>query len=350
MSVSPFATPSRMASALHTVRHATGVVITVYFRPDHDPDAGYALVADTVAMYLHELADPAALCLSVDGPGPGVAVARRIAATTGVRVVEGEVNRGKFAALALGMRDLLQNPALTYFAAVDQDGDHFANDLLNFIRAAEHVRAQTGNDRVVVMGNRLSRHRPLGFLRAEQEELANRILFDALTYHAAVTGAPLRLQYLTTQDALPDFHAGYKVFSRPSAHAVFDHEPPLLDLPPNAALRHAIEAVMTVEAHLDGAILAAVNRRTFDEQPISLFAALNRARLHADLILWPCLRLGVPPHFVAQWLDNHLPALLLGTLAPQGQAELVAIRDLVLRDLGLDPDQAPPPFRRPRFV
>lgn len=341
---------SELTAALHTVSHATGVVVSVYFRQDDDPDAGHDLVADTVAMYLHELADPAALCLSVDGPGPGVTIARRIAYATGVQVVEGPVNRGKFSAVALGMRRLLQNPDLRYFAAVDQDGDHFANDLLNFIRAAEHIREQTGSANVVVMGNRTSRHRPLGFLRAEQEELANRILLDALTYHAAVNNAPLRLQYLTTTDALPDFHAGYKVFSRAAAHAVFDHEPPLVGLPETAALRHAIEAVMIVEAHLAGATLAAINRRTFDEQPISHFAAFNRARLHADLILWPCRRLAIPAAFVAQWLDNHLPALLLGTLAPQGQDELRAIRDLVLTDYGMDPATQPPAFARPRFV
>lgn len=344
------ATHSALTAALHTVTHATGVVISVYFAQEDDPDAGHAIVADTVAMFLHEVADPAAICLSVDGPGPGIVIARRIAVATGVQVVEGPVNRGKFSAVALGMRRLLDNPALRYFAAVDQDGDHFANDLLNFIRAGEHVLEQTGDDNILVMGNRTSRHRSLGFLRGEQEELANRILLDALNYDAARRGAPLRLQYLTTTDALPDFHAGYKVFSRAAAHAVFDHEPSSAGLPESAALRHAIEAVMVVEAHLTGATLAAINRRTFDEQPISHFAAFNRARLHADLILWPCLRLDIPGHFVAQWLDNHVPALLLGTLAPQGQDELRAIRDLVLAEVGIDPATRPAAFTRPRFV
>jgi hypothetical protein len=253
------------------------------------------------------------------------------------------------------MKTLLANDRLTWFAAVDQDGDHFGNDLLNFVRAAQHV-AETndmaGNDsRIMVLGNRSSRHRPLGFLRAEQEELCNHILLDALTYAATISGQPLPLQFLTTTDSLPDFHSGYKFFSRATAQAVFAQEPPLMQMSETAAFRHACEAVMTVEAYLSGATLAAVNRRTYDEQPISLFASYNRASLAADMILWPCKRLGVPGHFVAQWLANHLPTLLLGTLAPQGQDELRAIRDLVLAGYNLDPSTTQPtPFTRPRFV
>jgi hypothetical protein len=252
------------------------------------------------------------------------------------------------------MHALLDDERLLWFAAVDQDGDHFGNDLLNFVRAALHVvETSAMPDReaaIMVLGNRAC-HRPLGFLRAEQEALSNLMLMDALTYAAAVSNQPLRLEYLTTTDPLPDFHSGYKLFSRATAHAAFDHEPPLLGLPESAAYRHACEAVMTVEAHLSGATLAAINRRTFDEQPISHFASYNRAALAADMILWPCKRLNVPGHFVAQWLANHLPALLLGTLAPQGQDELRAIRQLVLHAYDLDPAATPPaPLTRPRFV
>ena len=156
-------------------------------------------------MFVREVADPAAICLSVDGPGPAVAIAQELAATYGVQVVIGEENRGKFGAVAAGMTRLLASSHLRYLVAVDQDGDHFANELLNFVRAAEHVVQTAATDRVLVLGNRSSGHRPLGFLRAEQEELANHLLLDALTYHAAVTGEPLRLEYLTTSDAAAGF-------------------------------------------------------------------------------------------------------------------------------------------------
>jgi len=345
----------RAAQAL--VAHQTGVVITVYLRnaPTQTENAamiasGAAMLGDTVEAYCHVIQNPAHIVLSVDGQGPGVLAAQRVAQTYGVDLVKSESNRGKLAAARLGAQRVLEDPNLAYLALVDQDGDHFANELLNFIRAALHAVPAHGRAPILVNGNRLSRHRPLGYLRAEQEELCNRILLDALSYHAAVSGRPLPLELLTPSEPLPDFHSGYKVVSRATAQAIFGHEPPLEGLDARAAYRHAVEAVMVVEAYLGGARLAAVNRRTYDEQPISLFASFNRAQLAADMILWPCKRLNIPPAFVSQWLANHLPALQLGTLIPQGVDELRAIRDLALAGMGLDPAAAPAAFLRPRFV
>lgn len=349
MTATPIGTP--IGKAIHALENATGIVIPVYFSANSDPVAFSALLGSTVQMFVREVNDPQNICLSVDGPGAAVAIASEVAATYGVRMVTGERNRGKFGALLHGMQLLFADERLQWYAAIDQDGDHFANDMLNFVRAAQHTVEISGNEQVMVLGNRGSRHRPLGFLRAEQEELCNYLLLDALTYAASLSGHPLHLEYLTTTDSLPDFHSGYKFFSRATAYAVFAQEPPLMQMSESAAFRHACEAVMTVEAHLSGAILAAVNRRTYDEQPISLFASYNRASLAADMILWPCKRLGVPAPFVNQWLANHLPKLILGTLVPQGQDELRAIRDLVLTGYGLDPaNTSPAPFTRPRFL
>ena len=344
-----------IAHAIAALEAATGVVIPVYLPPTVQPAAARTILGSTVQMFVREVKEPARICLCVDGPDAGVAIVQEIAAHFGVQMRVGTHNLGKFGALQLGMQTLLADKRIKWLAAVDQDGDHFGNDLLNLVRAAEHVVATSAmppeDARVMVLGNRASRHRPLGFLRAEQEVLSNLMLLDALTYAAAVSGTPLHLEYLTTTDPLPDFHSGYKLFSRATAHAVFAQDPPLLGLSESAAYRHACEAVMTVEAHRNGAIMAAVNRRTFDEQPISHFANYNRAALAADMILWPCKRLDVPGHFVAQWLANHLPTLRLGTLAPQGQDELLAIRQLVLQDYNLDPATTQPaPFTRPRFV
>lgn len=340
-----------ISTSINALENATGIVIPVYLGRNTDPDTARAILGSTVQMYVREISDPRRICLSVDGPEAGAKIASEVASHFGVQMVTGERNRGKFGALLHGMQTLFADERLAWFAAIDQDGDHFGNDLLNFVRAAQHVVEHSNNQRVLVLGNRTSQHRPLGFLRAEQEILSNLMLMDALTYAAAINNQPLHLEYLTTTDSLPDFHSGYKFFSRATAHAVFAQEPPLLNLSEAAAYRHACEAVMTVEAHLSGATLAAVNRRTFDEQPISLFANYNRASLAADMILWPCKRLSIPANFVAQWLANHLPALLLGTLAPQGQDELLAIRDLVLTAYNLDPATTQPAaFMRPRFV
>ena len=344
-----------IAHAIHALEEATGVVIPVYLPSTVAPDAARAILGSTVQMFVRETRDPTHICLCVDGQEAGTTIAQEIATHFGVQMVVGTRNRGKFGAVQLGMQTLLTNHHIKWLAAVDQDGDHFGNDLLNLVRAAEHVVATSAMPpeaaRVMVLGNRASLHRPLGFLRAEQEVLSNLMLMDALAYTAAVNGTPLQLEYLTTTAPLPDFHSGYKLFSRATAKAVFAEAPPLLGLSESAAYRHACEAVMTVEAHRNGATLAAVNRRTFDEQPISHFANYNRASLAADMILWPCKRLGVPGHFVAQWLANHLPTLQLGTLAPQGQDELLAIRQLVLQNYGLDPATTrPASFTRPRFV
>lgn len=343
-----------MNGAIADLEEATAVVIPVYFGPNSDPDYAHSILASTVMMFVREVNDPQSICLSVDGPEAGIEIASGVASLFGVQMVTSDRNRGKYGALLHGMQALLADERYRWFAAIDQDGDHFGNELLNFVRAGQHVVESDGlnpyESRIIVMGNRTSPHRSLGFLRAEQEQLCNHILLDALTYAATINGQPLRLAYLTTTNPLPDFHSGFKFFSRATAQAVFAQEPPLMGMSEAAAYRHACEAVMTVESYLSGATLVAINRRSFDEQPISLFASYNRASLAADMILWPCKRLDVPGHFVAQWLANHLPALLLGTLAPQGQDELLAIRELVMNGYGLDPESQPKRFRRPRFV
>lgn len=340
-----------ISEAIRVLEHETGIVITVYFRQDADREWSAQLLRETVTMFRREVADPSAICLSADGPGVGVEIARQVAAEFNTDVVFSERNRGKFAAVQNGMQRLLKKRSLRYFVAVDQDGDHFANELLNFVRTAQHVSEHTGDERVVVLGERLSRHRGLGLLRGEQEELADRILLDALQYHAAVSGTPLNLSFIHTVDGVPDFHAGYKLFSRPTAEDVFLSAPQLAGCSEDAYYRHACEAVMTVEALLHGATLAALNRRTYDEQPVSVFASFNLTQLTADLILWPCKRLQVPAVFVEQWLANHMPQLLLGTLSPQGRDELLAIRDLVLEGYGLPADAArPAEIVRPRFI
>lgn len=341
------AQPERKA-AQELSAHRTGIVITVYLPAETEMDAGIELLGDTVDSYCTVIADPAHIVLSVDGPGTGCAVARQVAARYGVQVIEAETNGGKLAAARLGVAHLLQDANLAYLALVDQDGDHFANELLNFARLAWHVTTQTGSQDVMIMGSRLSKARGLGLLRAAGEELANRVLLDALHYTAAQTGAPLPLQYILPLESVPDFHAGYKLFSRRIAERVFTDPPNLAGCPAEAYFRHAIEAVMVVEALAAGAIPAAVSRRTYDEQPLSLFAQLNRARLTADLIIWPCKRLQIPGSFVAQWLANHLPCLELATLVPEGRDELLAVARLVHEAFELPPPDERLP--RPRFL
>jgi len=205
---------------------------------------------------------------------------------------------------------------------VDQDGDHFANELLNFVRAAQHIEHTAATERVLILGQRTNLHRPMGWLRGELEELVDRVLFDALHYHAAVTGRPLGLEFVTPHGEWPDVHSGYKLFTRATAQEVFGGPVRRAGAAPTAYFRHGVEVVMTVEALLAGATPGVVMRSTFNEQPISAFGLFNRAQLFADMVIWPCRRLRVPGRFVAQWLANHIPRLLLNTLVPQGREEL----------------------------
>jgi len=156
------------------------------------------------------------------------------------------------------------------------------------------------------------------------------VLLDALTYHATQTNTPLRLEYANLLGEFPDFHSGYKVFSRASAQDVFLSKPELANCSETSYYRHACEAVMVVKCLTQKGYLGVVNRRTFNEQPITTFGLYNRQQLIADKIIWPCKYFNIPPHFVKQWLDNHIPRLLLGTLVPEGKEELASIRRIVM--------------------
>jgi hypothetical protein len=331
-----------------TLQSATGVVIPVYLPDQVDTQQGAALLRETTASYCAQLGDPSTICLSVDGERFGAQAAQEIAQKFGTQVYLAPENRGKLAAARNGVQLLLQKPHCRYLAVVDPDGDHFAHELHNLVRAALHIAAYTGDDRVLVLGRRISRHRPLGFLRGELEELADRVLLDALAYRAAITGRPLRLEYATTLDEFPDFHSGYKLFSRRTAEDVFVGEPQLAGVSEACYYRHACEAVMAVEGLERGATLGVVNRSTINEQPISTFGLLNLSRLVADKIIWPCKRLEVPARFVRQWMANHAPRLLLNTLAPAGQDELNRIQEHVLAAFGQRSNPEPP--LRPLFI
>ena len=316
--------------ARRVLRSAVGVVIPVCIPKSADAAHARALIGDTAAAYCGLLAEPSAVCLSVDGNPAGAALARALKRKLGCRVVIGRENHGKFAAVRSGMCELLDHGRHAYLAVVDQDGDHFANELINLLRAGRHAEAEARTKGVLVIGHRRSRHHPMGLGRGELEELADRMLLDALQYHAVVSQRPLGLEYAGLHGEFPDFHSGFKLFSRAIAMAVFTPAPSLCGLPAESCVRHAVEAVMTVEALMAGASLVLVERTAINEQPITVFGQLNRARLTADMILWPCRRLAIPAPFVDQWMRNHIARLLLYTLVPEGRQELENVWRLVM--------------------
>ena len=70
---------TQMSNAIALLEQATGVVIPVYFHADTDLDFGTALLHDTVHMFARELADPSLICLSVDGQGVPLTIAKHVA-------------------------------------------------------------------------------------------------------------------------------------------------------------------------------------------------------------------------------------------------------------------------------
>ncbi len=341
----------RLASvAMRAMRHHTGVVIPVYLPSTIDTKRGEALLEDTVELACGQVTDPAHICLSVDGEACGAKAAQRLAQRFGALVHIGPVNRGKLGGVMDGVRVLLQDVDVQYVALVDQDGDHLCSELLGFLRVALHITDRTENERVIVLGRRASRHRPMGFLRGELEEFADRVLLDALAYRAAMAGRPLRLEYALALDEFPDFHSGYKVFSRPTAQDVFLSEPRLEGVSECCYYRHGCEAVMVVEALEGGAYLGNVSRSTLNMQPITTFGLYNLSQLVADKIIWPCRRLEVPARFARQWMANHAGRLLLHTLRPEGKDELDRIRRLVLAALPDGAEMREEPVLEPLFV
>ena len=320
--------------ARQITRQSTGILIPVYLPPGGNHDLQLELLADNVEACIAVVDDPQVVCLIADGPDCGGAQVEELASTYSVTAAVTQRNRGKLSALRYGA-DKLRDRSLQWIAVIDADGDHFANELVNLTRAALAARRRFGAQDILVIGRRASRHRPMGLLRGELEELADRVLLDALSYAAAQSGEPLPLQGVTSIEEFPDFHSGFKLFSRRAADHVFLKKPDMCNVDEDAYFRHGCEAVMTVEALQAGAQLMSVQRTTFNEQPVSTFGQLRRDRLVADKMIWPCRRLQIPPVFVQQWLRNHVPRLQLATLAPQGKQELLTICNLVAEAFSL---------------
>ena len=342
--------PHLSTSALDLTTHATGIIIPVYLPQNESYKLGSSLLEDTTRSFAEIVENPAFICLVVDGDENGRGITKNLHTSEGITAHGEGTNRGKLQGMISGARLMLLNKDIKYLAVIDQDGDHFANELVNLVRMAEHITTQTGNDRVLVNGSRSSRHRPLGFLRGELEELADRVLLDMLHYRAVSRNRPLNLQFCMPLAEFPDFHSGYKLYSRPIAEAVFGSEPSLSGCSENACYRHACEAVTVVECLENGATLGEITRSTFNEQPVSSFGKLDRIQLGADKIIWPAKRLEIPPQFIRQWLMNHMSRLMLPTLSPQGKDEFARIVGTVMETLDPSAQDHPSATWGPLFV
>lgn len=240
-------------------------------------------------------------------------------------------NRGKLWALKEGITALLaERPSIRYVIIRDGDGDHAIADMPHLVRAAAHLAEAYGHSRVIVIGSRRSRHRPMGWVRGELEALLDHVTLSALSYHLATQGRALNLSHCLGQGAVPDLSSGYKVYGREIAEELFvRHEPRLECLSPEDYWHYGPETMTIVEGILAGAVVAEVPRLTWDGQPATSFGEFKHLSLYGELLAWVFSRLRIPLAVAAQLYDNYAPTMPLRTTV-EGSQLLASLRTYAL--------------------
>jgi hypothetical protein len=243
-------------------------------------------------------------------------------------------NRGKFWALREGVRALLQShPELDFLVMRDGDGDHAASAIPQLVRAACYLQEIYGHLRLLVIGARPSRHRPMDWFRGELETLLDQLTLDALAYAAAREGRALNLSHCSGP-SVPDISSGFKVYGREIARELFlDHKPVLATLSVEDYWHYGPETVAVVEALHHGCVIAETLRLTWDGQPTSSFGEFKYLSLYGELLAWVYARLELPLKVAAQLFDNRAPGMALGTTG-EGRALLSSLRAYALEKLG----------------
>jgi len=182
------------------VREIAGMVIPVWFKKSTSRSLAERLLTLTLDNF-QQYVRAENVCLVVDGDERSLKVARKVqkslseADSQGLDLLYLEENRGKHYSVTEGILRLMENKRVEYFVVRDCDADHFISDFPNLVRSAHHISRRERTDRVVVIGRRIDRHRPLGFFRGQMEELCNRVLLDAMNYRLAKRGRVVNAQY-----------------------------------------------------------------------------------------------------------------------------------------------------------
>jgi hypothetical protein len=307
--------------------HETAVVIPVYFSARAAEETIERLLRITL-MDLHHCLPPEQVWAVVDGDLRSAAILRRVAqalapdGAQGIQILVLPENRGKLGAMAEAMRAILrEQPHVRWLAVMDNDADHLATVLPQLVRAAGFLADVYGHDRVLAIGARASRTRPMGWVRGELELLLDQLTLDALHYALAQRGAVLDLSQCLS-GATPDLNSGFKVYGRRLAELLFDRaEPVYATLSPADYDRYGPETVTVVETALAGGVMGEVLRPTWDGQLTTSFGEYAVVEMYGELLAWVWARLGVASSAAAQMFDNRRRGLALGTAA-EG-AELV---------------------------
>jgi hypothetical protein len=332
------------------LRGRVGVVIPAWFAPETAPEAAAALLLTTLAGSDAVVA-PHDVIVVADGSPVAAAAAAALRERLGhewgypFQLLELPENQGKGAALVAGMRALLRDgdgPA--WIATRDADGDHFVDDLPHLFRVGEQVATECPGQPVCVLGRRASVHAPLGWVRGEYEWLLNEVIIDAISFARAGDGGVWDTRYLVAR--VPDLQSGYKLYQRQAAaHALAALQGAAAARPELDLWRTGMEIVPFVSLALARGIFAEVERKAYFDQPVTSYGRLDLPRFYGDKLAWALRRCGLPAYAAALLIDGALARRPL-YLDPQGRADLLRLRALVLDHLG--PGSGVPPEPRAR--
>ncbi|MHB9031618.1 MAG: glycosyltransferase [Anaerolineae bacterium] len=291
-----------------------GVIVPVYFSPAADTE----LVRHLLTLTLQDT--PAYLpweqvWLVVDGDLRAADILNELRPRLGAFhiLVEPE-NHGKLWVVRHGMQAVLgSQPQLDFIVTRDCDSDHAASDLPGLVHTADLLKQHYAHTRLLVIGARRSRQRPMGWLRGELELLLDQVTLAALQYHLAAHQHALYLGLC--QDAHDiDLNSGYKLYGRDLARQLFaESEPNFAGIAPIDYWHYGPETCPVVEALIGDAVLAEVPRLTLDGQPSTSFGSFDPTRLYGCILSWVFNRLEIPLAAAAAWFDNSAARLSLKT-------------------------------------
>ncbi|MFO7698632.1 MAG: hypothetical protein R6X16_15970 [Anaerolineae bacterium] len=316
----------------------TAVVVPVFFsaRPSD------AMVERQLWMTLVDLPHylPAEqVWLVVDGDSRSAGIARQVVGGLGdagqgtMQVLVNAENGGKLAVIRQGMRAILESqPQVRYLAIMDGDADHLPAVLPGLTRAAQSMVEAYGHERIIAIGARSSRTRPMGWVRGELEALLDQLTVDALTYALARDGRAIDLSQCLP-GRVPDLSSGYKVYLREMARLLFaGQEPDTGTLTGWDYWHYGPETVTIVNAVLAGAVFSEMLRPTWDGQPVTSFGEFSVVSMYGALLTWVWAHLELPLQAAAVQYDNRRVGMALGT-AIEGVQVLDRLRAHALNGL-----------------
>ena len=327
----------------------TGIVIAAYFSAKPSDDMVRHLLWMTLGD-THHYVPLDQVCVVVDGDERTARLAGEIQNRllqehgSSFDLLPLAENHGKLWAVRQGMRRLLEAHAqIEYLVTRDGDGDHALSAVPQLVRTAAFLQETYRHLRMIVLGARPSRHRPMGWIRGELESLLDQLTLDALAYALARQGRALNLCHCSGH-SVPDISSGYKVYGREIATELFRQSEPQLATLSTADYWHfGPETVAVVEGLCLGAAMAETVRLTWDGQPTSSFGDFTHQALYGELLTWVYARLDVPLAVAAQLYDNRVPSLALGT-EKAGKETLASLREYVLARLAAfrrEPEASP---------